>query len=340
MMPFQIQRWSWIFIFHALLVQPSFARLSHEVLARKVVDNLFQRGFSKEEKTRNAYIAVAITAAVVLVVGIVGLFLFIRKKRQVVPEPEAGADHKPSWWMVDGKSDMKDWWRLGAQATPPTEPLVSDGRSRTQRLKAALGLRVPDQPILPTHRGTIKSPPLPMQTVPTIQPIYPDSLERGRTRDQAPSLPQIPVIAINLTDQPLERKLSVPPRVLLTHSSSRSTSERRVLPRSPAAGRRRSRSLTQPVRNPFLPLRESDDPVSQFAAQKADVQDPQLNRSHSISRSHETPTPYSALQPSFPGRKGPPPALQLKEPETPRTPRSGRKVHFGLPRSPRPSEIQ
>ncbi|KAF8803834.1 hypothetical protein BYT27DRAFT_7195169 [Phlegmacium glaucopus] len=334
---FQVQRWSWIFIFHALLVQPSFARLSHDILARKVVDNLFQRGLSKEEKTRNAYIAVAITAAVVLVVGLVGLFLFIRKRRQVLPEPEAGADHKPSWWMVDGKTDKKDWWRLGPQATPPTEPLGPDGRSRTQRLKAALGLRVTDQPILPTHRSTIKSPPLPMQTDPSIQPRYPASLERGDTRDQAPSLPPIPSIAINLTDQHLERKLSVPPRVLLTHSPSRSTSERRVLPRSPAAGRRRSRSLTQPIRNPFLPLRESDDPVSQFTALKADAKDSRLGRSHSISRPHETPTPHPALQPSFSGRKSPPPALQLREPETPR---SGRKVQFGLPRSPRPSGIQ
>lgn len=328
-MLFQIQRWSWIFIFHALLVQPSFARLSHDVLARKVVDNLFQRGLSKEEKTRNAYVAVAITAAVVLIVGLVGLFLFIRKRRQVDPESEAGADHKPSWWMVDGKTDKKDWWKLGTQTSLPTEPLGPDGRSRTQRLKAALGLRVPDQPILPTHRGTIKSPPLPMQMNPNIRPMYPDSLERGGARDQAPSLPQIPAIAIDLTDhQHLERKLSVPPRVLLTHSSSRSTSERRVLPRSPAAGRRRSRSLTQPIRNPFLPLQESDGPL------KGDAQDSQLRHSRSMS---QTPTPYPALQPSLSARKAPPPALQLKEPETPR---SGRKVHFGLPRSPRPSEIQ
>jgi len=332
-MLFQIQRWSWIFIFHALWVQPSFARPSHDILARKVVDNLFQRGLSKEEKTRNAYIAVAITAAVVLVVGLVGLLLFIRKRRQAVPEPEAGADHKPSWWMVDGKIDKKDWWRLGDQASLPTEPLGPDGRSRTQRLKAALGLRVADQPILPTHRGMITSPPLPMQTDPDIQPRYPDSLERGGTQDQAPSLPQIPTIAINLTDQHLERKLSVPPRVLLTHNSSRSTSERRVLPRSPSAGRRRSRSLTQPIRNPFLPLREPDSPASQFAAPKADINDSQISHSKSL-KLYETPT---SLRPSFQGRKSPPPALQLKEPETPR---SGRKVHFGLPRSPRPSGIQ
>lgn len=254
-------------------------------------------------------------------------------------EPEAGADHKPSWWMVDGKTDKNDWWRLGTQASLPTEPLGPDGRSRTQRLKAALGLRVPDQPILPTHRGTIMSPPLPMQTDPDIQPRYPDSLERGGTRNQIPSLPQIPIIAINLTDQHLEHKLSVPPRVLLTHSASRSTSERRVLPRSPAAGHRRSRSLTQPIRNPFLPLRESDSPVSQFATPKADTNDSQISHSHNIKslKLHEAPTSFTALRPPFPGRKNPPPALQLKEPEAPR---SGRKVHFGLPRSPRPSGIQ
>jgi len=319
-MPFQIQRWSWIFIFQSLLVQPSFAHLS---LEGKVMDNLFQRGLSKAEKTRNAYIAVAITATVVLVVGIVGLFLFIQKRKQAVVDAETGADHRPSWWMVDGKTENKDWWGLGSktQASPPTEPLGRDGRSRTQRLKAALGLRIPDQPILPTHRGTIMSPPLPLQTDLNLHPRYPDSLERGGVNA---SLPKIPTIAIHSTDQRLERKLNMLPRALLTHSSSRSTSERRVLPRSPAAtGRRRSRSLTQPMRNPFLPLRD-DGPVSQLATLKT-ANDSQNSRSHSID---------TALQSTFPGRRNPPPALQLKEPETPR---SGRKVHFGLPRSPRPS---
>lgn len=280
------------------------------------------RGLSKAEKTRNAFIAVTITATVVLVVGLVGLFLFIRKRRQIVVDTEAGADSKPSWRMVDGKTEKKVWWELGhnAQASPPIEPLGHDGRSRTQRLKAALGLRIPEQPILPTHRSTIMSPPLPMPTDKNLQPKYPDSLERGGIRHPPPSLPQIPTITIQSTDQHLERKLSVPPRALLIHNPSRLTYERRVLPGSPAAGRRRSRSLTQPTRNPFLPLGESDVPVSIV---KAGANKSQRNRSQSIK---------TALQPSF--RRNPPPALQLKEPETPR---SGRKVHFGLPRSPRPS---
>lgn len=299
-MPFQIQiqRWSWIFIFQSLLVQPSFAHLSHDILARKVMDNLFHRGLSKAEETRNAFIAVAITASIVLVVGCVGIFLFIWKRRQVVAEPEAGADHKSSWRMVDGKTERKDWWRLGrnTQVSPPAEPLEPDGRSRTQRLKAALRLRVPDQ------RGTTMSPPLPMQSDPDLQPGYPEYLERGGTQDPAPSLPKIPSIAVHLDDQHLERKARVPARAVLTHNSSRSISERRVFPRSPAVGRRRSRSLAQPIRNPFLPLRESEAPVSQF----------------------------DVLKSSSPARRN----IQLKEPET-----TGRKVRFGLPRSPRPTGI-
>ena len=179
---------------------------------------------SKAEGTRNAFIAVAITASIVLVVGCVGIFLFIWKRRQVVAEPEAGADradHKSSWWMVDGKTETKDWWRLGrnTQVSPPAEPLEPEGRSRTQRLKAALRLRVPDQ------RGTTMSPPLPMQSDPNLQPGYPERLERGGTQDPAPSLPEIPSIAVHLDDQHLESKPRVPVRAVLTHNSSRSISE-------------------------------------------------------------------------------------------------------------------
>jgi hypothetical protein len=352
-MHFQIQRWSWIFIFQSLLVQLSVAHLSPNILAREAIDNLFQRSLSKAEKARNAYTAVAITAAVVLVVGLVGLFLFIRKGRQVVAEPEAGADHKPSWWMVDGKTEKKDWWGLGlnAQASTPTESLGPDGRTRTQRLKAALRLRVPDQSILPTHRGTTTIPPLPMQT---DQNRYPDSLERGGTQDPVPSLPQIPTMVIHSTHQHLEPNVSVPPRALLGHGSS---SERRTLPRSPAAGRRRSRSLTQPIRNPFLPLGEPDGPVSQFPVLKARANE--SRNSHSLSID-------VTLQPSIIGRtpqqtepvtprSGHPSALQLREPTTPRsghrnrpptlqlkepgTPRSGRKMQFRIPGLPGSSRI-
>ena len=196
-MPFQI-RWSWISIFHSLLVQPSFARFSHDILAMKVMDNLFSvcQWFVKGKET-------------LLLQLRVGLFLFIRKRRQVVVEPEAGADSKPSWRMVDGKAEKKVWWGLGhnAQASPPIEPLGHDGRSRTQRLKAALGLRVPEQPIFLTHRSTIMSPPRPMPTDKNLQPRYPDSLERGGIRDPPPSLPQIPTITIQSTHQHLKRKL-------------------------------------------------------------------------------------------------------------------------------------
>jgi len=333
-MPFQIQHWSWIFIFQSLLVQLSVAHRSHDILAREIIDNLFHRGLSKAEKTRNAYIAVAITASIVLVVGLVGLFLSIRKRRQVVDEPEAGVDHNPSWRMVDGKSEKKDWWWLGlnAQAATPIEPLAPDGRTRTQRLKVALRLRVPDQPILPTRRGTTTIPPL-MPTDQILQPRYPESLERGGTRDPilpVPSLPQLPTMAIHSTNQHLEPNVSVPPRALLVHGSS---SERRTLPRSPAVGRRRSK----PIRNPFLPLGEPDGPMSQI-----DI----------TSQPSSTGRTLQLMEPATPrsGHRHRPSALQLKEPampfsghrilspvlqKGPATPRSGRKIQFKMPGSSR-----
>ncbi|KAF8165015.1 hypothetical protein B0H34DRAFT_687431 [Crassisporium funariophilum] len=348
------QRWSWIFIFQSLLVRPGYAHVSqdfNDILARTVMENVFSRGLTKAQKSRNAFIAIAITAAVVLVAGALGLYLFIRRQRRSTVEPEAGAVDKPSWWMVEGKNEKMDWWRLSHRIPPVdgTEPEQVDGRSRFNRLKAALQRKAgKDQPLLPTHRGDIRSPTdslnLPMQTDPNLQPRYPDALERGfraplyPVESSGPQIPPIPSLTRTVydTDQPVKQTPSVPPRAIVTQG--RTLSDRRAgAPRSPAS-KRKSWLHRHSFRHPFLPLKDSEAPLPQISAPTpADSASthPKLGYSASIGKPRTTgPSPLggrkSSLKPAGGRRPALPAPLQLQDGEQPR------KVVFGLPCSPRP----
>ncbi|KAF8974632.1 hypothetical protein BDZ97DRAFT_1774635 [Flammula alnicola] len=358
------QLWSWIFIIQFMLVRPGFAHVSHnyEVLTRRAFGKVFARSLSKSETTRNTFVALAIAAGVVLLAGLLGLFLFIRraKMQKKVSEPESGAvTGKPSWWMVEGKNEKMDWWRLshriepavgaGVEATKPIEG------GRIARLKAAIQRQAGkgQQPLLPTHRSATPSPTdslgLPMQTNPNIEPRYPDSLERGYRAPiyQVQSPPQIPALYIG--DRPLKQSPTTPPRAIVTHGQRATLARcgaRTGAPRSPAGRRWLNRHS---FRHPFLPLKDSDAPLPKISAPvpitHIDPTNPKLNYAPSLSKPRAAPTPpegpRGSLIPPVPvkARKFPPPApLNLQNSQQPLSAArvSAARVRVGLPASPRP----
>lgn len=251
-----IATWSWIFTLQLLFfVQPGIAQLDgkfNRILARRVMEGVFVRGLSQEEKTRHTFIGVAVACSVVLVAGIVGLILWIRKGRQEEASDLEGlrvpAAEKPNWWMVDG--DKKgDWWRLSLQP-PSTEafPAQPAQPGRTDRLKAALQLhKAKDTPILPAVKK-VTSPAdtitLPFQSVPAPAPLRPNYSKAMEKMYPTLSPPRSDV------DGP-----RVPPPIVINPNlmRTRGPSERRLaVPRSPAH-RRRSKAV-RAQRNPFLPL--------------------------------------------------------------------------------------
>ncbi|CAA7260210.1 unnamed protein product [Cyclocybe aegerita] len=350
--------WSWIFILQLSLVRPGLAhaRVSpdHEVLAQRALETVYIRSLSKAEKTRNTFIALAIAGAVVLVVGILGLYLLYRRQKQKIPEPEAGAVEKPSWRMVDAKNDRMDWWRLSLrlQPTTPSDPNLPEG-SRIERLKAALNKKAGKaQPLLPTH--TKPSPTetirLPMQSIPDVKPKYPDILEKDYRAPMYPvdqSPPQIPTLTRTLYDGGKQIPLNPrsPPRALITQGMARSgsgRSGRSGTPRSPA-NRRRSWLTRHQVRHPFLPLKDTDAQAPPISAPKPvaiDPSNPKLNYAVSMSKPRAAPvppqgprgSPVAAIPPKGALKRHPTP-LHLDDSV------SERKVRFGLPGSPRPSRM-
>jgi hypothetical protein len=362
------QLWSWIFIILSLPIRPSYAHVSHnyEVLAGRALERVFIRGFADEQQSRNTFIALAIAAGVVLLAVIAGIFLlYLRQKAiQKVPEPEAGlTDAKPHWWMVEGKNEKMDWWRLSHRLSPTPgveSPKSDSGRSRIERLKDALNIQRKrnNQPILPTHRPLAPSPTdtlnLPMQTNANIQPSYPDSLERGYRAPLYPvqSPPQIPIVTMTMYDggRPLKRGPSVPPRAIITQGQRTTLSRsgaRSGVPRSPAGRRWLSRNS---FRHPFLPLKDTDSSLLKISAPvpiTVDPFNPKLNYAISIKEPRAAPTPPGAPRnlvvppvPSKVGLRKPilPAPLQLEEPFGQPKFRGGLPAspRLGLPVSPRP----
>ncbi|PPQ77690.1 hypothetical protein CVT25_011125 [Psilocybe cyanescens] len=353
-----IQFWSWIFIFQILLVQPGYAHVSQNyeygVLTGRALERVFIRGLSKEEKARNTYIALAITGGVVLVAGLIGLFLLYLRQKEKVSEPESASIPavKPHWWMVEGKGEKMDWqWRLSHRiSTPAPASSQAEGRSRIERLRKALNIPRKSsnaQPILPTHRSQAPSPTdslnLPMQTNANIEPRYPAALERGYNIPNYPvqSPPQIPSVTMTTYDvnKPLKRSPSVPPKAITTQSQRPTLSRslaRSGAPRSPAGRRWLSRNS---FRHPFLPLKDSDAPLTTSGPGPAPASS-QLGIGYGT-KVHEsrimtsTPAgvPLSSLKPPVqaraPMRK--PTALRLLSEEA-----SSGRVRVGLPSSPRP----
>jgi hypothetical protein len=296
----------------------------------------------------------------VLLVLLVGLFIVIRRQRlQKVPELEsAAATAKPSWSMVDGKNEKMNWWRLSNRiepVIPPVEPQRErrqSGQSRIERLKAALQIQKKggkSEPILPTHRKATTSPTetlnLPMQTHPDIEPRYPDILERGH---QVPiySARSPPQITTTLYGSYIQRIPNMPPQAVVTQGQRTTLSRsgaRSGAPRSPAGYRRRDGTNRNSFRHPFLPLKDSDAPLTPKISAPVpipfDTTNPKLAHALSLSNPRAAPSPpggpRSAFRPSAPQitKKMPPPApLELRTEALP----SGRKVRFGLPFSPRP----
>jgi hypothetical protein len=326
----------------------------------------FSRGLSAEEKSRNTFTALAIAAGIVLLVLLVGLFIVIRRQRQQkVPEPEAAvADAKPSWWMVDGKNEKIDWWRLSHRIEPVIPPVESQperrlpgDHSRIERLKAALQIQKKggkSESILPTHRKMTNSPTetiiLPLQTNPNIEPRHPDVLERGYQVPIYPaqSPPQITTTLYGSDNKPLPRTPSIPPQAIVTQGQRTTLSRsgaRSGAPRSPAGHRRRDWLSRNSFRHPFLPLENSQAPlalkISAPVPIPIDTTNSKLGYALSLSKPRAAPSPpggsRSSFRPTVPRkltRKSPPPApLELRGEAL----LSGRKVRFGLPSSPRPS---
>ncbi|PPQ81790.1 hypothetical protein CVT24_005438 [Panaeolus cyanescens] len=350
------QYWSWFFTILFIFVQPAFGhKFSNVIISRSLIEHMvYPRETSKPKTT---FLAIAITASVVLVAGLIGLYILYRRQRVQVVDAEGRPGDKPHWWMVDGANKQLKWFKNADGGTAPTgEP---DGRGRIDRLKEALQRqgslslnKNPDSTIAAKHNKVI-SPVLPIQTDPNLlhKPQYPDVLERGY---QAPVYPiQSPPRSAENHDHP-----SIPPRALappqgLTRSSSARTAERRTgAPRSPA-GRRRSllnRKDMLQQRNPFLPPDASFSSFSSLAVPSNDpyaeqpVSAPAHGPDHfQLNSSYAALPPQAGLVP--PANDGPssrtiprkpvPTPLQLDEPPTPGTPKTGRKIKFGLPTNPR-----
>jgi len=296
--------WSWIFVLHFFfMVQPGLAQLEQNVprvLGRRVMEGIFVRGLSHEDKTRNAFIGVAIAASVVLLAGVTALVLVIRRSRLQQLDPEASeippVDQKPNWWMVEGNDSKADWWRLSLQPTSTDAfPIAVDPKGgRTERLKTALQLQKAKNAATPTilaPKRSVVSPAdtitLPMQTVPAPEPAQakkPQALEKAYPIASYPTLSP---------PQPVERKVRAPAPIVINPAllRTRGHSDRRagaVGPRSPSQKRRSK--IAKHARNPFLPPRT---PIisSPMAVSAAQLSHPKL--------SHPLGAPRSALRVSY-----------------------------------------
>ncbi|KAF9485428.1 hypothetical protein BDN70DRAFT_917078 [Pholiota conissans] len=356
-----IQFWSWIFIIQTMLVRPGYASVGHnyEALARRALGKVFIRDDLTETEvtSRNTFTALAITASILLIVGLVGLFLVIQrsKKQAKVSEPEsqvAATDAKPSWWMVEGKSEKMDWWRLSHRFDSTEVPAVDTSKpiegGRIARLKAAIQKQSAkkQKPIIPMYRSNTPSPTdslgLPMQTNANIEPKYPEALERGFRAPIYP--PRIPPLVFG--DKPTKPSPTTPPRALLT-SGQRATLSRGArsgAPRSPAVKRRDW--LQRHSRHPFLPLKASDAQLkisSPTPLAYIDTANPKLTYAPSLERPRAAPLPPTGPRDSY--RPPVPPKARKLYPPTPlnllalqdnRQPLSAARVRMGLPASPRP----
>lgn len=263
-----------------------------------------------------------------------------------VPEPESGiVEGRPSWWIVEDKNEKINWWRSSHQLDAPAT--TEDG-GRIARLKAALQRQAgkKQRPIIPMHHSNSPSPTgslgLPMQTIPEIQPKYPDSLERGYRAPIYPveSPPQVPLIYVGAKS--LKRGPTSPPRAIVTGGQRVTlarTGARSGPPRSPA-GRRRDWAQRHSFRNPFLPLKDTDASLKISAPMPVSYIDPtnlKLTYGPSLMMPRAAPTPpvESYGPPVLPKiRKVIPPApLNLDN----RQPLSAARIRIGLPTSPRPS---
>jgi len=339
--------WSWIFIFQTLFIRFSYAHVtqSYEALTERAIGGVFIRGLTKAEKERNTFIGLAIAGGVVLVAGLIGLLALYLKQREKLPELESGAvpSTKPHWWMVDEK---KSWWRLSSGQRAIISPTTTSptAGSRIERLREVLNIPRRDHKgsTLPTVRPSVVSPAetidLPLQTDPNIRPDYPESLERGYRAPIYPiqSPPRLPMVITTVYDGgKQQRSPTVPPRALVTQGQRATLSRsgaRHNGPRSPA-GRRYRNS----VRNPFLPLKDSDTPMKISAPTPIviDSSNPKLGYSVTMSKPRTAPTPPQSqvrdLTKPTGGRKPAPLPLSAARVGLPGSPRPA-----GLPGSPRP----
>jgi len=250
--------WSWIFIIS--LIRPGCAlpiKSNYEVLAKRALEQAFIPEFEQDQQSRNDFVAVAITAAVIFVAVIVGLvFTVMRHRRKKVQEPEAGLVEpvdKPTWFIVE--TEKVQWWRNFQWRSSSTEdPYLPEG-SRIERIKAALS-RNKEKPVLPLYNDTKFLP-----SPPSSQPQYPDILEHGYKAPlyQPPQQPAAQVPVTRTMYRSNKPQLRSPPKAVITQGLSRSLmrSDRRGFPRSPAA-RRQSWLSRAALHHPFLPLKDTD----------------------------------------------------------------------------------
>lgn len=343
-----IQIWSWIFIVLTMLVQPGYAYVGHNGgLARRALENIFLRDLSESQiKTKNIYIALAITGSVVLVVGLLGLFIAIQRSthREKVTEPELGiVEPRPSWWMVEGKDEKMDWWRLSHRVETATIQADPAEGGRIARLKAALQRQASKKqgPIIPMHHTNSPSPTgslgLPMQSIPEVSPQRQDDLERGFKAPIYPveSPPQVPLIYVG--SKPLKRSPASPPRAIVTvghRGTIARTGGRTGVPRSPA-GRRRDWAQRNSFRNPFLPLKTPVSPMkisAPITLPYIDPTNPKLTYGSGLL------TPRAAPSPPVEPFNGPPvlPKIRRVMPPAPlnldsRPPLSAARLRIGFP---------
>jgi len=350
-----LQIWSWIFIVLIMLVQPGYAYVGHNGgLARRALENIFLRDLSESQiKTKNIYIALAITASVVLLVGLLGLFIAIqRSTRQVkVAEPESGmVAPRPSWWMVEGKDEKMDWWRLSHRLETASIQTAADPveGGRIARLKAALQRQATKKqgPIIPMHHSNSPSPTgslgLPIQPIPEVPPQRHDDLERGYRAPiySVESPPQVPLIYVG--SKPLKRSPASPPRAIVTvghRGTIVRAGGRSGPPRSPA-GRRRDWAQRHSFRNPFLPLKTPVSPLkisAPITLPYVDPTNPKLTYGSGLLTPRAAPSPPAE---SFDGppvlskirRVMPPAPLNLDN----RSPLSAARLRIGFPSPVRP----
>lgn len=293
------------------------------------------RGITKAQKSRNTFIALAITFTVVFIAFIVGIVALVIKSRRKAVDVETVAapteqSDKPRWFMVD--SDKKHWWSVDLASRPSTAKELQthpDGM-RTERLKAALNKMSgrSGKALLPLHADKLAS--LPTESIPEPSPKYPDILERGH---RAPLYLTAQVPAITRTIYEGDKPRS-PPKALVTQGLSRAFArhERRGMgPRSPAS-RRKSWLTKGPQHHPFIPLK--DDAHLLPAPKTAAVDAPPLTVSVKFDLAHPRAAPKPPTTaplpapPSPPKNKRVPPPLRLME-------NFERRVRFGLTPSPR-----
>jgi len=326
--------WSWIFIIS--FFQPGYAQVgyNYEILAKRALESVvFNKELSKIEKSRNAFIGLAIAGGVVFIALVTGLIFLILRNRKKVEEPESAATEqvdKRQWFMVDDKK--VNWWNNFRWQSSPTDDAEHPEGSRIERIRAALNKSKKDKPLLPFAHDSKVQPSardtaaLPMQSA---QLQSSNLLERGSKAPIYPATQVSPPRVPTLTRTMYEGDKFVPrspPKAIVTAGLSRSNmgADRRGLPRSPAGRRKSWVTRGSQLRHPFLPLKDSDVPMAP-APKSAFVE----GRKPIYTVPVIPPVVDPKLVPPPLPKRAPPP-LNL-EPDSPR-----REVRFGLPTSPRP----